>query len=104
MNDTPPFCSQLTASKLPTSRPEYDKLARQRETDVADNLCYLLRLHEVELIERKRRCRMANQAGTVPGRFPSSPTCRFESFRAAHRVLLERRTHTPHPGERRGKT
>ena len=45
----------LKALKLPTFLREYDKLARQCATDGVDHVRYLLRLAELELIERERR-------------------------------------------------
>ena len=45
----------LKALKLPTFLREYDKLARQCATDAVDHVRYLLRLAELELIERERR-------------------------------------------------
>src|SRR6201986_9997 len=46
---------RLKALKLPTFLREYDKLARQCATDAVDHVRYLLRLAELELIERERR-------------------------------------------------
>ena len=45
----------LKALKLPTFLREHDKLARQCAAEGADHLRYLLRLAELELIERERR-------------------------------------------------
>jgi hypothetical protein len=45
----------LKALKLPTFLREYDKLAQQCVTDGVDHPRYLLRLAELELIERERR-------------------------------------------------
>jgi len=45
----------LKALKLPTFLREYDKLARQCAADGADHPRYLLRLAELELIDRERR-------------------------------------------------
>ena len=45
----------LKALKLPTFLREYDKLARQCAADGVDHVRYLLRLVELELIERERR-------------------------------------------------
>src|SRR5262245_50197206 len=57
MSDTPQvlLTHQLKARKLPTCLREYDKLARQCATDGVDHVRYLLRLAELELIERERR-------------------------------------------------
>ena len=45
----------LKALKLPTFLREHEKLARQCAAEGADHLRYLLRLAELELIERERR-------------------------------------------------
>ena len=45
----------LKALKLPTSLREHDRLARQCAAEGVDHLRYLLRLAELELIERERR-------------------------------------------------
>jgi len=57
MTDTPQvlLAHHLKALKLPTFLREYDKLARQCASDGVDHVRYLLRLAELELIERERR-------------------------------------------------
>src|SRR3954453_18935651 len=57
MTDTPQLLltHYLTALKLPTFLREYDKLARQCAAEGVDHPRYLLRLAELELIERERR-------------------------------------------------
>jgi DNA replication protein DnaC len=57
MTDTPQIllAHYLKALKLPTFLREYDKLARQCAAEGADHIRYLLRLAELELIERERR-------------------------------------------------
>ena len=57
MTDTPELllAHHLKALKLPTILREYDKLARQCATEGVDHTRYLLRLAELELIERERR-------------------------------------------------
>ena len=45
----------LKALRLPTFLREHEKLARQCAAEGADHLRYLLRLAELELIERERR-------------------------------------------------
>ena len=45
----------LKALKLPTFLREHEKLARQCASDGVDHVRYLLRLAELELIERERR-------------------------------------------------
>ncbi len=55
--DTPQVLLQhhLKKLKLPTFQSEYAKLARQCATEDKDHVRYLLRLCELELIERERR-------------------------------------------------
>ena len=57
MNDTPQMllAHHLKALKLPTFLREYDKLARQCAEEGVDHTRYLLRLSELELIDRERR-------------------------------------------------
>jgi DNA replication protein DnaC len=57
MTETPQvlLAHHLKALKLPTFLREYDKLARQCAADGVDHPRYLLRLAELELIERERR-------------------------------------------------
>jgi DNA replication protein DnaC len=57
MTDTPQLllAHHLKALKLPTFLREYDKLARQCAAEGVDHSRYLLRLAELELIERERR-------------------------------------------------
>jgi DNA replication protein DnaC len=57
MTDTPQLllAHHLKALKLPTFLREYDKLARQCAGEGVDHVRYLLRLAELELIERERR-------------------------------------------------
>jgi DNA replication protein DnaC len=57
MTDTPQvlLAHHLKALKLPTFLREYDKLARQCAADGVDHPRYLLRLAELELIDRERR-------------------------------------------------
>ena len=61
MTETSPATPQmllahhLKALKLPTFLREYDKLARSCATEGVDHTRYLLRLAELELIERERR-------------------------------------------------
>ena len=57
MTDTPELllAHYLKALKLPTILREYDKLARQCAAEGVDHTRYLLRLAELELIERERR-------------------------------------------------
>ena len=61
MTDTAPgkpqvlLAHHLKALKLPTFLREHDKLARQCASDGVDHVRYLLRLTELELIDRERR-------------------------------------------------
>ena len=57
MNDTPQILllHHLKKLRLPTFNSEYDKLARQCAAENKDHVHYLLRLCELELIERERR-------------------------------------------------
>ena len=57
MTDTPQLLltHHLTALRLPIFLREYDKLARQCAAEGVDHPRYLLRLAELELIERERR-------------------------------------------------
>ena len=55
--DTPQLllAHHLKALKLPTFLREHDKLARQCAAEGVDHTAYLLRLAELELLERERR-------------------------------------------------
>ena len=57
MSDAPQvlLAHHLKALKLPTFLREHDKLARQCAAEGVDHVRYLLRLAELELIERERR-------------------------------------------------
>ena len=57
MSDTPQLLltHHLKALKLPTFLSEYDKVARQCAEEGVDHTRYLLRLSELELIDRERR-------------------------------------------------
>ena len=61
MNDTTTDTPQvllrhhLTKLRLPTFQSEYTKLAQQCAAENKDHIQYLLRLCELELIERERR-------------------------------------------------
>ena len=57
MSDTPQLLlvHHLKALRLPTFLREYDKLAQQCAAEGADHPRFLLRLTELELIERERR-------------------------------------------------
>lgn len=57
MSDTPQvlLAHHLKALKLPTFLREYDKLARQCAAEGVDHVRYLMRLTELEIIDRERR-------------------------------------------------
>jgi DNA replication protein DnaC len=57
MSDTPQvlLAHHLKALRLPTFLREYDKLARQCAAEGVDHTRYLLRLTELEMIDRERR-------------------------------------------------
>ena len=57
MTDTPQLllAHHLKALKLPTFLREHDKLARQCAAEGVDHTTYLLRLSELELLDRERR-------------------------------------------------
>jgi len=57
MTDTPQvlLTHHLKSLRLPTFQREYDKLARQCAAEGVDHVRYLLRLAELELIDRERR-------------------------------------------------
>ena len=57
MSDTPQLllAHHLKALRLPTFLREYDKLARQCAAEGVDHVRYLIRLAELELIDRERR-------------------------------------------------
>ena len=60
----------LKRLKLPTFLREYDKIARQCASEGVDHVRYLLRLAELELIDRERRMveRRIKAAWTHPGK------------------------------------
>jgi DNA replication protein DnaC len=78
----------LKALKLPTFLREYDKLARQCAAEGVDHTRYLLRLSELELLDRERRLieRRIHQA-----RFPavkSLDSFDFAAIPALNRMLV----------------
>ena len=84
MTDTPQvlLAHHLKTLKLPTFLREYDKLARQCATEGADHVRYLVRLTELELIDRERRMveRRIRQA-----RFPAVKASTASTSRPSHR-------------------
>ena len=90
MTDTPQvlLAHHLKTLKLPTFLREYDKLARQCATEGADHVRYLVRLTELELIDRERRMveRRIRQA-----RFPavkSLDSFDFKAIASLNKVLV----------------
>ena len=81
MSDTPQLLlsHHLKALKLPTFLREYDKLARQCAAEGVDHVRYLVRLSELELIDRERRMieRRIRQA-----RFPAVKSLDSFDFKA----------------------
>ena len=81
MTDTPQLLlvHHLKTLKLPTFLREYDKLARQCAAAGADHVRYLVRLAELELIDRERRMveRRIRQA-----RFPAVKSLDSFDFKA----------------------
>ncbi len=78
----------LKALKLPTFLREYDKLARQCAAEGVDHTGYLLRLSELELLDRERRLieRRIRQA-----RFPavkSLDSFEFGAIQSLNKVLV----------------
>ena len=65
----------LKALRLPTVAAECEKVAAQAATDNADHLAYLLRLCELELLEREKR---AAERRVKAARFPTIKT--LETF------------------------
>ena len=90
MTDTPQvlLAHHLKTLKLPTFLREYDKLARQCATEGADHVRYLVRLTELELIDRERRMveRRIRQA-----RFPavkSRDSFDFKAIASLNKMLV----------------
>ena len=79
MSDTPQVLPQhhLRKLKLPTFQSEHAKLARQCATEGKDHVQYLLRLCELELIERERERRMIERR-IKAAKFPATKS--LDSF------------------------
>jgi len=81
MNDTPQLLlsHHLKTLRLPTFLREYDKVAKQCAAEGIDHSRYLLRLAELELIDRERRMveRRIKQA-----RFPAIKSLDSFEFKA----------------------
>ena len=89
MSDTPQvlLAHHLKALRLPTFLREYDKLARQCAAEGVDHSRYLLRLAELEMIDRERRTGVDPVSWSVFGR------------KARRRAMPK--THPPYPAEYR---
>jgi len=81
MSDTPQLLLQhyLKKLKLPTFQAAYAKLARQCAAEGEDHVQYLLRLCELELIERERRM---VERRIKAARFPASKSLDSFDFKA----------------------
>ena len=81
LTDTPQvlLAHHLKTLKLPTFLREYDKLARQCATEGADHVRYLVRLTELELIDRERRM---VERRIRPARFPAVKSLDSFDFKA----------------------
>jgi hypothetical protein len=68
MTDMPQLllAHHLKALKLPTFLREYDKVARQCAAEGLDHIRFLLRLAELELIDRERRMVERRIIGCLP--------------------------------------
>ena len=88
MTDTPQvlLAHHLKTLKLPTFLREYDKLARQCATEGADHVRYLVRLTELELIDRERR--MVDGGSDRPGSPPSkASTASLQGHASLNKML-----------------
>jgi DNA replication protein DnaC len=90
MTDTPQLllAHHLTALKLPIFLREYDKLARQCAAEGIDYPRYLLRLAELELIERERR---SVERRIKEARFPATKSLdsfNFLALRSLNKALV----------------
>ena len=67
--DTPQLLldHHLKALRLPTILREYDKIARQCAVEQLDYPRYLLRMTELELLDRERRSGQSRRPGADPG-------------------------------------
>ena len=102
MTDAPQLllAHHLKALKLPTFLREHDKLARQCAAEGVDHTRYLLRLAELEMIERERRMveRRIKEA-----KFPAVKSLDSFDF-AAHRLRKCRAISAPGKSRRFART
>jgi len=92
MSDTPQvlLAHHLKTLKLPTFLREYDKVARQSAADGVDHVRYLLRLAELELVDRERRM---VERRIQAARFPTTKSLDSFDFKVIpslnHRLVLD---------------
>ena len=92
MSDTPQvlLAHYLKTLKLPTFLREYDKVARQSAADGVDHVRYLLRLAELELVDRERRL---VERRIQAARFPTTKSLDSFDFKVIpslnHRLVLD---------------
>src|ERR1700736_650451 len=102
MSDTPQvlLAHHLKALSLPTFLREYDKLARQCAAEGVDHSRYLLRLAELEMIERERR---TVERRIKEARFPavkSLETIEFTGFPSLNKSLVLELARSEYVGRR----
>jgi DNA replication protein DnaC len=87
MSDTPQLllAHHLKALRLPTFLREYDKLARQCAAEGVDHSRYLLRLAELEMIERERR---TVERRIKEARFPAVKSFDFTAIPSLNKTLV----------------
>jgi hypothetical protein len=97
MSDTPQvlLAHHLKALRLPTFLREYDKLARQCAAEGVDHSRYLLRLAELEMIERERR--------TVERLIRASPQTSANLHDTTERGHIGGRDEKPYPSRTQSK-
>ena len=90
MNDTPQvlLAHHLKQLKLPTVLREYDKVARECARDGVDHPRYLLRLIELELIDRERRTIERRIKAAAIGAVKSFDTFDFLAIPSLNKMLV----------------
>ena len=88
MTDTPQVLLQhhLKKLRLPTFLGEYSKLAQQCAAEKKDHVQYLLRLCELELIERERRMIERPHQGREVSSHQESGQLRFQGDRVTQQA------------------
>jgi hypothetical protein len=86
MSSTPQILlgHHLKALRLPTFLREYNKLARQSAAEGVDHVRYLLRLAELEMIDREQR-----NWGAVIGALGATPLAAGEIIDLMHEALAQ---------------